>query len=79
LGHTDCGGVRAFVQHRDRPTVGDFTDNWMSLIEPAARAVDEIHRASDAGYLSRLERASIVRTIDNLVSFARPSTRDICN
>ena len=63
MGHTHCGGVRAFVEHRDRPTLGDFIDNWMSLIEPAARAVDEMHRPSDADYLSRLERASIVRRL----------------
>jgi carbonic anhydrase len=69
MGHTHCGGVRAFVEHRHRPTLGDFIDNWMSLIEPAARAVDETHHPSDAEYLSRLERASVVRTIDNLKTF----------
>ena len=75
MGHTHCGGVRAFIEHRDRPTVGDFIDNWMSLIEPTARRVDEMHRASDADYLSQLERASIVRTMENLKTCPEIRTR----
>src|SRR6516165_4304549 len=27
MGHSHCGGVRAFVAHRDRPDPGDFIDN----------------------------------------------------
>jgi carbonic anhydrase len=75
MGHTHCGGVRAFVEHRDRPTVGDFIDNWMSLIEPAAQAVDETHGHADADYLSQLERASVVRTMDNLMTFPEIRSR----
>jgi carbonic anhydrase len=29
MGHSHCGGIRAFVEHRDRPDKGDFIDNWM--------------------------------------------------
>src|SRR5262249_15452429 len=39
MGHSRCGGIRAFVEHRDRPDPGDFIDNWMSLIAPAAIAL----------------------------------------
>jgi carbonic anhydrase len=77
MGHTHCGGVRAFVEHRDRPTVGDFIDNWMSLIEPAAQVVDSGAGHADADYLSRLERASVVRTLDNLMTF--PEIRNRVN
>jgi len=38
MGHSHCGGVRAFVEHRDRPDPGDFIDKWMSLITPAAQS-----------------------------------------
>jgi carbonic anhydrase len=69
MGHTHCGGIRAFVEHRDRPTVGDFIDNWMSLIEPAAKSVDEVGELAHADYLNRLEQASIVETLDNLMTF----------
>ena len=75
MGHTHCGGVRAFVEHRDRPTLGDFIDNWMSLIEPAAKNLDEASSRMDADYLSGLERASIVRTLDNLMTFPEIRSR----
>jgi carbonic anhydrase len=75
MGHTHCGGVRAFVEHRDRPTVGDFIDNWMSLIEPAAKVVDNGNDPPDADYLSRLEQASVVRTMDNLMTFPEIRSR----
>ena len=66
LGHTQCGGIRAFVEHRDRPTPGDFIDSWMSLVTPAAKACGIAHQAED---LTPLERASIAVTLDNLMTF----------
>jgi len=72
MGHSRCGGVRAFVEHRNRPKVGDFIDNWMSLIAPAAQsldAADAAGRHGDADYLSRLEQASVVATLGNLLTF----------
>jgi carbonic anhydrase len=75
MGHTHCGGVRAFVEHRGRPAGGDFIDNWMSLIEPAARTVNGTPDASDAGYVRRLEQASIVGTLSNLLTFPEIRTR----
>jgi carbonic anhydrase len=75
MGHTHCGGVRAFVEHRGRPAGGDFIDNWMSLIEPAARTVDGTPDASDAGYIRRLEQASILGTLGNLLTFPDIRTR----
>jgi carbonic anhydrase len=68
MGHSHCGGVRAFVEHRDRPDPGDFIDNWMSLIGPAAAALGE-PGADRPAYLARLERASAVATLANLLSF----------
>jgi carbonic anhydrase len=48
---------------------GDFIDNWMSLIAPAAEAIDGIENLARADYFSRLEQASIVVTLTNLLSF----------
>ena len=62
MGHSHCGGVRAFVTHRGRTDPGDFIDNWMSLITPAALSLPPPDGGSDADYLARLERASIVAT-----------------
>jgi carbonic anhydrase len=75
MGHTHCGGVRAFVEHRGRPAGGDFIDNWMSLIEPAARTVEGTPDAANARYIQRLERASIVATLGNLLTFPEIRTR----
>jgi carbonic anhydrase len=69
MGHSHCGGIRAFVEHRGRTDPGDFIDNWMSLITPAAETMDEGDALPRPDYLSRLEQASIVVTLDNLMSF----------
>jgi carbonic anhydrase len=69
MGHSHCGGIRAFVAHRDRPDPGDFIDNWMQLIAPAARALEACGHAADGEDLSRLEQASIVMTLENLRTF----------
>ena len=61
--------VRAFVEHRDRPDPGDFIDNWMSLITPAAQSLDDGKNMSRSDYLAKLERASILTTLNNLRSF----------
>jgi carbonic anhydrase len=69
MGHSHCGGIRAFVEHRDRPNKADFIDNWMSLIAPAADRLGPPGHTGDADYLARLERASVVATLANLMTF----------
>jgi len=75
MGHSHCGGVRAFVEHRDRPDPGDFIDNWMSLIRPTAQSLGDGKNMSRSEYLRRLEHASIVATFNNLMSFPWISSR----
>jgi carbonic anhydrase len=74
MGHSHCGGVRAFVEHRGRPNPGDFIDKWMSLITPAAQSLGDGKNTSHA-YLTRLEHASIVATLGNLMSFPWVNSR----
>lgn len=69
MGHSHCGGIRAFVEHRDRPDPGDFIDNWTSLIAPAAKSIGDGAGLSPSDYLARIERASVVVTLNNLRSF----------
>jgi carbonic anhydrase len=69
MGHSHCGGVRAFVEHRNRPRLGDFIGNWMSLIAPAAETLGEPSGEAGADYLRRLERASVVGALANLMTF----------
>jgi carbonic anhydrase len=70
MGHSHCGGIRAFAEHRGHTDPTDFIDNWMSLITPAAETLDKQKHADDrAAYLVELEKASVVATLDNLKSF----------
>jgi carbonic anhydrase len=75
MGHSHCGGVRSFVEHRDPPDPGDFIDNWMSLITPVAQSLGDDKNVSRSDYLAQLEHASIVATLSNLMSFPWISSR----
>jgi len=67
MGHTHCGGIRAYSEHRNRLNPGDFIDNWMSLIAPAAATLCETGDGPD--YQSQLEQASTAATLGNLLTF----------
>ena len=69
LGHAQCGGIRAFVEESKPLSPGDFIGHWMSLIEPAAKAVGPRGNMSLDEYLTKLEQASVVATLDNLMTF----------
>jgi carbonic anhydrase len=65
LGHARCGGIQAFAD--DAPP-GDFIGRWMSLVTPAANDIGPRDQAPET-YLTRLEQASLVRSMANLMSF----------
>jgi carbonic anhydrase len=69
LGHERCGGVRAFVEEREPLSPGDFIGKWMSLMAPAAAAAGPRGADSPEQFLTRLEQASIAKSIDNLMTF----------
>jgi carbonic anhydrase len=69
LGHAQCGGIRAFVEEGTRLSPGDFIGHWMELIAPAAPEVGPRGDRSLDQYLTQLEQASVVRTLDNLMTF----------
>ena len=69
LGHAQCGGIRAYVEEGRPLSPGDFIGHWMSLIEPAAKAVGPRGNMPLEEYLTKLEQASIVATLDNLMTF----------
>jgi carbonic anhydrase len=72
LGHAGCGGIKAFVS--DAPP-GDFIGQWMSMAAPAATAIRPREEAP-GDYLTRLEQSSIVKSLDNLMTF--PFVRSAC-
>ena len=69
LGHAHCGGVRAYAEDAEPISPGDFIGRWMSLMAPAAEKVGARGSMSRADYLERMEKASIVNTLDNLMTF----------
>src|SRR6187455_696341 len=71
LGHAHCGGVQAYAEDAEPISPGDFIGRWMSLMAPAAAKVGPRGDLSSAEYLERMEKASIVNTLDNLLTFPR--------
>src|SRR5471032_1890299 len=69
LGHAHCGGVKAFVEDAEPLSPGDFIGKWMSLMTPAAEKVGPRGAQSAAEFLTRLEHANIVNSLDNLMTF----------
>jgi carbonic anhydrase len=72
LGHERCGGIRAFAEHGPPLSQGDSIHKWMSLIAPAAELAGPKTGGTD--YLTRLEQASISKSLDNLLTY--PYVRD---
>lgn len=70
LGHAQCGGISAYIEPGEPLSPGDFIGNWMKLIEPAANSIPP-HQQNESReqYLTRLEQASAVKTLDNLMTF----------
>jgi carbonic anhydrase len=69
LGHAQCGGIRAFVEETTPLSPGDFIGHWMALIAPAAAEVGPRGDRPLDQYLTQLEQASVVRMLDNLMTF----------
>ena len=69
LGHAQCGGIRAYVEEGKPLSPGDFIGHWMALIEPTAKAIGPRGDMPMDEYLTRLEQASVVTTLDNLMTF----------
>jgi len=71
LGHAHCGGVRAFAEDAEPLSPGDFIGKWMSLMAPAADKVGPRGSYTSAEYLVRMEQASVVNSLENLMTFPR--------
>jgi carbonic anhydrase len=69
LAHAQCGGIRAYAEEAEPLSPGDFIGNWMSIIEPAAKAVGPRGNRPFNEYVTALEQMSAVKTLDNLMTF----------
>ena len=61
----------AYAEDAEPISPGDFIGRWMSLMAPAAEKVGPRGAMSRGGYLERMEKASVVNTLDNLMTFPR--------
>jgi carbonic anhydrase len=69
LGHAQCGGIRAYAEEGKPLSPGDFIGSWMTLLAPAAADIGPRGTLPMGDYLVRLEKASVLRTIENLKTF----------
>ena len=69
LGHARCGGIRAFVDKTAPLSPGDFIGKWMSCSRrwprPSSSATHELVQE----FVTRLEKAAIKRSLQNLMTF----------
>ena len=70
LGHARCGGVQAFAQNAEPLTPSDFIGNWMKLMAPAAARTPRGDLSAE-DYLTKLEHANVLNSLDNLMTFPR--------
>ena len=71
LGHAHCGGVKAYAEDAEPLSPGDFIGHWMRCMAPAMEKVGPRGALSPAEYLTRLEQANVVNSLDNLMTFPR--------
>jgi carbonic anhydrase len=71
LGHAQCGGVKAYAEDAEPLSPGDFIGNWMKLLAPAAEKLGPRGAFSPADYLTKLEQANVINSLDNLMTFPR--------
>jgi carbonic anhydrase len=71
LGHAQCGGIKAFAEDVEPLSPSDFIGNWMKLMAPAAEKLGPRGALSLVDYLTRLEQANIINSLDNLMTFPR--------
>ena len=69
LGHAQCGGILAYAEEAAPLSPGDFIGHWMALIAPAVKAIGPRGDLPLEDYLTRLEQASVIQTLDNLMTF----------
>lgn len=69
LGHAQCGGVKAFAEESEPLSPGDFIGNWMKLMRPAAEKIGPRGTLSPGEFLTRLEQANVLNSLENLMTF----------
>ncbi len=70
LGHARCGGIRALLGELQLAGRAEFIGPWMSIADPARRAVVRVHGSEPFDDQARACELEAVRvSLENLVSF----------
>ncbi len=70
LGHSRCGGVRALMQGLPEGALGEFISGWVNIAARAKeRVLEELPHATADKQCSACEEASILVSLENLLTF----------
>lgn len=69
LGHAQCGGIRAFVDKIDPLSEGDFIGRWMAMFIKPGEVVEQREHEAMQDFVTRIEKAAIFRSLENLMTF----------
>ena len=69
LGHAQCGGIRAFIDDIDPLSPGDFIGKWMQMFIKPGEQVSQREHESRQDFTTRIEKAAVFRSLENLMTF----------
>ena len=69
LGHAQCGGIRAFIDKIAPLSPGDFIGRWMSMFIKPGEVVEQRDHESMQDFATRIEKAAVLRSLENLMTF----------
>jgi carbonic anhydrase len=69
LGHAQCGGIRAFIDDIDPLSPGDFIGRWMAMFIKPGEKVGQREQESRQDFTTRIEKAAVFRSLENLMTF----------
>jgi carbonic anhydrase len=69
LGHAQCGGIRAFIDDIDPLSPGDFIGRWMAMFIKPGEKVGQRERETRQDFTTRIEKAAVFRSLENLMTF----------
>jgi len=69
LGHAQCGGIRAFIDDIEPLSPGDFIGRWMAMFIKPGEKVGQRERETRQDFTTRIEKAAVFRSLENLMTF----------
>jgi carbonic anhydrase len=69
MGHAQCGGIRAFIDKIEPLSPGDFIGRWMQMFIKPGEVVEQRDRESMQDFVTRIEKAAVFRSLENLMTF----------